>query len=1404
MPEQTESRPSLATGVVVDRGRGEPVAGVRLTVQLRLENSCTHDVAAGLSDAGGRFSLLPAEEVADWVVRVVTCGEGEPVTVLGALGDREPQDLGTTRLGEFLALTIDVPAADVDWAALARDGEGRVDELLALVRDPAVVPDQAVRVRAVTELEAAFLDPSGTLSQFGPLPPWHTLAHDFAAYEAGLGDRADAEPVRQALRELRTRLDSFADLSQVDWPIDFGALGQTGLADVLNRYADRFTTGHLLDGPRTGALLPLVGYRDYLLTVWTKLCAYDDYWLQQGGEKPLTAAQARAQLTARFHQDFTTRDTTARPANELVIGVVTRILTEPAPTGYGLPAGSLPDRGDLDARSYLDKLVGLSGVTARELGLRFRLDLARADQVTSSPVAENVATLLGFFRDSFQSQPDPFHTPPDVRNRTIIPDVQRGRAPFFLEYEEWLAATAPFHPENVFSMGRCLRAGDLASTTPAEGPAKAWQVKAIAVFADIAKIEKLLLQSEYPQALNLLDTTTKRALELVNEQQKAGYPVDPPLQARKRLPVTTKPQLAAFERYLGSGSSYVSETPYDFPFPGDWTVKRMTAALVLHAMYFAWVWRSDALLAVGRFTEAAKCLEGLSGVAVGAAGQDDPAGYQALQNAGVPSLYTDGPLPFTLDRSDSPQIVQPDIGSPDAVPYGSLYDDYSRLRPPKIAGLLHRVDRRFVLLRLGSVLLEWADALFRADDPASTARARELYKAVLWLHGDDPRVSPAWQADVLVLLGGYTSTSANPAVVAQAGRARLGFTRIEAGLNYFGATEDTVPVQRYRTLKDAADRFAALAKAAERDFLAATAHLEDLAVERLRTSNLLAKATAQKAIAGEQAQIAAYQVQVAQQQVADVEAQIAAKKAEIADHDSFFGQLSDFGSGLVKTFTGLPGFATKGIGEGFAAEAGLGDSSASGLLGLGAGASVLAGFGAFYYAGYTSMSGMAAAYAGRAGELKRLQDVALPLARGNVDAKQREVTIARLQATVADADIRLAGDLLAFGTLRLLNAEFWTAVTQVLRRVLRRYLDLGAWAGWLAERALAFEQDRRLRVIRMDYLARDLAGVTGADQLQGDLAELEATRVAGERALVPYRCAVSLAEEFPLAFGALKAHGQCSFATTEASARAFFPGTFGHRVRSVAVEVRMLTAGRRVRGTLVNHGVSQVSTDETLATRPLLRFPDAIAVSESGTPAPEGHDVLGPFEGIGLDTGWTLHLDRAAGATAWDTITDVVLRIDGLARFSDALRLNPAAPAPRRLLLISAARFAPDALAAVKAGGGGQLEIDLAKVPYPAGEANRRIANVLLALPGGTGPTVAGTLDLAGATAAFTFDAGTALSNGEPLRLPGSPTPDQPLNAVLGEPVEQPWRFTLTPDPGADLANLRDLVVGVEYTADPE
>lgn len=1412
--EQSVLPAALMAGTLVSKGRHDPVGGIHLVARAYVgpkpDSDVTElvDVASGFTGPDGVFVLTLEPAIPDWFRDAV---EADPsmVLILAVIGSSEYPVEANSRNGstvyEFPSRHVPVNWADIVSAARAR-GLYRVNDIAVAVGDPAIVADVNVRLSAVAELEAAFLDPTGKVGAAEAdeeFPSWRALVsgdHD------DFGMRINELP---AVAELRRRLASFDNLSQVDWPIDLEKLARGDVSGAVNAHAASFLHGPGRAIGPMGRPNPLIGYRDYLLAVWAKIAAQKPNFSSQ---QPLTAAQALAQLTNRFHQDFTTKDTAVVPANELLIPIVVKVLTTKKPMGAGMVSAPPRPVGQ-SARDYLDVLIGASGVGTTELGLRYRLDLWQTDAAKTSAVQQNIDTLQGFFRDSFQSEADPANTQPDVRRDQIIPDWQEGKAPFFLQFEEWKMQTAVFYPENHLSMTRTLRPEELAGyghdfDASVDAALKVWRAKAGAVFVDITKVVSWITSGEYQLALNLLDDTRRGAVNLITERIAAGYKVEPPLRARKRLTITDKPSLLTFERYLGFPSSSGNPTPYEFP-PGNGTENRLTAALVLHAGYFYWAWRSDILLATGRFTEAATSLEALVTAAVGTASQDSAPGYFNYWNRGDAYLYTAGPLPYTFDRSWDVQNVNPRFTD---TPYESagLSGPDPWLPEDGIVPLLHRVDILFLKLRLGNILLEWADMLFRADDASSTARARELYKSVLWLHGETVPISPWWpenhrESGGLPGDGLYWSLDVNPAVVSQTTRARKGFTLIEGGLNYFGLTADMVPVQRYRTLKDQADEFAALAVAAERDFVAAIANLEQLSVEEMRNSNLLTKARAQQGIAAEQKEVANYNVAVAKQQVTEVQKQIDAKKAEIADHNGIFSQYSDFFSGVVKTFTSAPGGLTSGIGSAIKSEAGFGASESAGLLGLGAGASVLAGYGLFAYAGYSSLSGMASTYKSREGELKRLEEVTMPLATGNVAARQHEVSIASLGATIADADVQLAQRLMAFNTQRLLNAEFWTSIVAVLRRVLRRYLDLGGWAAWLAERALAFEQDRPLRVVRMDYLVRSLQNVTGGELLQGDLAELEAARISGQRVLAPFTYSLSLAEEFPLAFGALKTRGSCTFSTTEAALQKFFPGTFGHRVRTLDVDVRLLSAGGRVRGTLVNHGVSLASTDESLRLRPLLRFPDAVAVSESddsGRPDPRLQEVLGPFEGSGLDTTWTLRLDRGASAGWWDAIADVIIEIQGLARFSDSVRVAtpPAAPT-QRFVMLAAGAFAPTALKNLKSGGTGAVDFDLRTVPLAVGEKNRKVTNLAVLLPGAKGAQVNARLNPG--NIAFKITDGVAMSNGAPLRLPGSTTPDQQLNPAIGATVEQRWTVKIEASPNADLTGLVDVILGIDYTADP-
>jgi hypothetical protein len=197
-------------------------------------------------------------------------------------------------------------------------------------------------------------------------------------------------------------------------------------------------------------------------------------------------------------------------------------------------------------------------------------------------------------------------------------------------------------------------------------------------------------------------------------------------------------------------------------------------------------------------------------------------------------------------------------------------------------------------------------------------------------------------------------------------------------------------------------------------------------------------------------------------------------------------------------------------------------------------------------------------------------------------------------------------------------------------------------------------------------------------------------------------------------------------------------------------------------------------------------------------------EVLAPFEGTGLLTDWTLVLDRDSSPGWFGDIADVVLVIDGRARYSDAVRTSTVLP-PQvdRFVLLAASKYDPAGLQKLSTTGTGTFVLDLRTFPFSTSEKNRRTTNVMITLPGAPAKSVIdGSVRLASpaVTIPFTLRDGVALSNGEPLRLSGSIEPDAPLNPAIGVGVEQVWQVTI--GPGAGSNDVNDVVLGIEYRAD--
>jgi hypothetical protein len=746
----------------------------------------------------------------------------------------------------------------------------------------------------------------------------------------------------------------------------------------------------------------------------------------------------------------------------------------------------------------------------------------------------------------------------------------------------------------------------------------------------------------------------------------------------------------------------------------------------------------------------------------------------------------DGPFPLTPQVRNFGDVTTPD--------------------PP----ILHPLEERYARLMQGDAILAWAESLYRTDDPASLERAGELYKAVVLLHGEDPGTMAYKPFTLPFPLFGLVE---NPRVLNQLGRARLALQQLEAGLNFYGYNDETVPTLRYPTLVGAAQRWTAGAKSAQNDYLAYLGRVEQADLDLLAAKAQERKAAATVAIAAEQVEIAKAGVVVAQKLVGDVTKLIEKKKQEIEDSKSIFNQFKDYFSGMKSSVTSIvdvgkdASSASTSLGlttdaEIKATAKQIGSQAWTGS-GVGGGLAVVGAYGAFAVLSTMTLQGMADAATKREDELKALTNEALPAARAAVRVQERQVAITRLHGEIAATDLAYARDLVTYQNERFLNRDFWDALAGVARRSLHRYLDLAGQAAWFAERALAYQLATPLKVIRLGYFDPRMRDVGGVDRLSLDLAELEAVRLGAARLTMPVTRTYSLARDLPLAFGQLKRAGRCTFTLTDDDLLAGHPGTYAHRIRTVDVMVEAPGTVERPRGILTNRGFSLLRRAPGAERVPLLRFADAYPISEfrvrrdlelHGLP---GEQLL-PFEGTAFTTTWSLELPPAANPVGLGRVTDVLLTFDLQAGY-DAGRVDPdpvAMPASRSLF-VSALSVDTAGLSKLRTPPPtAKLTFALDELPLPR---NGKISNLAVLLAGVDSGKFNAKLRIGGTTTTFQIENGIAMSNTGVLS-DGNPANAQPLNAATGGSPARPVELEISKgNEAALLEAARDVLLWIEY-----
>jgi hypothetical protein len=1216
-------------------------------------------------------------------------------------------------------------------------------------------------------------------------------------------------------------------------------------------------------------------YRDYLRGVFV-LFAHQQK-LGFAANTTTFPGIVETQLLHRFFQDFRTPDRTEAPLNRLLAPIVKKILITSTAFGFGIAEASLPVQGDRTDREHLDALLGFADIGIDEFANRYRLPLGEPDTTMSSPVKLNIHSLSHILSDTAQGPVEPVENVidpqlPGERGRPILWPNVVGAAPFFLRFDEWLARQQPFYAENLFALRSIVAGGtqgvwftddrkkflEYHKTLPNSHTVSPYN----GYFATIGEVHRsadflLAFGAAELKIAELIDAIDKSrfatadrladdAVTLLNAAapKPAGgedwepamsvgnFPRPISFSKRRQLKVTSITELTGTRAsYPPDGFERFWELARPFELWPDVVHFRIardqaTRLRTYQLRFLIPMLRATIRAGLGDLPGAVEILNGITGHHIGMAMIATPAGM-----IDDPTTFTGNPTHLVAARfrwnnalGDRPYTARLlyDEKRFRAGPFPltpQIQNGHDMLVPAE--AILHPLEEKFARLVHADALLAWAEILYRSEDAASLERARELYKAVIFLHGEDPGTSAylPWSG----LTGPWLGLAENPRKRNQLDRARLALYQLQAGLNFYGYSDDAVPTLRYEALTGAAQRWATGAKGAQSDYLAYLSRVEQLDLDMLAAKAQERKARATVAIAAEQTEIAQAGVVLAQKLVAGVEAAIEAKKKEIVVAESIFNQFKDYFTGMKDSVSSLidvgsaassgwSSLSTSGAGEALGLGSGAGTAggstaSASTAVGLGSamgGFAVLGGFGAFAVLSTTTLQGMADASTKRAGELKTLREEALPAARAALRVQERLVTIARLQAEIAATEFAYAHDLINYQNERFLNRDFWDALSGVARRALHRYLDLAAQAAWFAERALAYALAQPMRVIRLGYFDAKMRDIGGVDRLMLDLAELEAMRLGAARVTVPITWTCSLARDLPLAFGQLMRTGRCTFALSDETLMVAHPGTYGHRIRAVDVVVDAPGTPVPMRGILTNGGFSSVRTEPGAAAVPLVRFADAYPISEfrvrrdlqlHGMP---GEHLL-PFEGSGFTTTWALEIPAAANAAALARLTDVRITFDVQAAYRMPDAATPAAaPAASRATFVSALAVNPAGLATLaKPGAEAKVTLPLDTLALPAGA---KVTNLAVLLPGVDGGSFASTVLFEGAAAtSFSVDDGVALSNLGALS-DGVAAHTQALNAATGGSPARSVSLTIKKGAdGARLAQARDVLLWVEY-----
>jgi hypothetical protein len=300
----------------------------------------------------------------------------------------------------------------------------------------------------------------------------------------------------------------------------------------------------------------------------------------------------------------------------------------------------------------------------------------------------------------------------------------------------------------------------------------------------------------------------------------------------------------------------------------------------------------------------------------------------------------------------------------------------------------------------------------------------------------------------------------------------------------------------------------------------------------------------------------------------------------------------------------------------------------------------------------------------------QIAELQVTLANDRVAIAGQEMVIAQLQLSHAREELR-------FLQAKITNMALYDWMIRVLSRDYRTLMQIAACVARMAQRALEFERQEPVRIVVGDYwnVATDVIesrnlterqrslGLLGAERLLTDLTKLDAFKLATERRRQQISKTVSLARLLPLELVEFRRSGTITFNTLMEWFDDDFQGHYLRLIKNVRVTVLAIVPPiDGIHAMLQNTGESSVVVTEDggltfMKKRAMRNFGERISLdapfNESGLFVLNYEDpMLLPFEGLGVETQWTLELPRANNRFDFETIADVLLTIDYTAEHS--------------------------------------------------------------------------------------------------------------------------------------------------------